>query len=78
MVALGGLRVVVPDSRRDDAIALLYEIDQGWTAPPRIYAKEAWLNILLALLVVLFVWVPPPPRARGSYAWRRREAESPR
>ncbi len=78
MVAIGGLRVEVPESRRDDAIALLYEIDRGWTRPPNIYAKENWLNVLLAILVVLFTMVPPPPRARGSYAWRRRqESDSP-
>lgn len=76
MVGLGGVRINVPASRRDDAIALMYEIDQGWVQPPRPYAKEAWLSILLAILVLYYVWVPPMPRARGSYAWRRRQAES--
>ena len=75
MVALGGIRIWVPESQWEDAIALLYEIDQGWARPPRIYAKEGWLNTLLAVLVLIFALVPPPPRARGLYAWRRRRAE---
>jgi hypothetical protein len=75
MVALGGIRVSVAASQWDDAIALLYEIDRGWTPPPNSYAKEGWLNIVLAVLILWYVWVPPPPRARGSYAWRRRQAE---
>lgn len=72
MVALGGLRIAVPESRREDAIALLYEIDQGWTAPPRPFVPEAWLSIPLTILFGFVCGFVPPPRARGSYAWRRR------
>jgi hypothetical protein len=76
LTALGGIRVALPAEERDDAIALLYEIDEGWVAPPRPYTREAWLSIVLTLLIGYYCMVPPPPRARGLYAWRRRQAES--
>ena len=76
MVALGGIRVVVPCSQREDAIALLYEIDEGWTAPPRPFAREAWLSIPLTIIFGFIFCFVPMPRARGLYAWRRRQAES--
>jgi|GEM_PF-4918376 len=75
MVALGGIRVVVPLSQRDDAIALLYEIDEGWTAPPRPFVPEAWLSIPLTILFGFFFGFVPLPRTRGLYAWRRRQAK---
>jgi hypothetical protein len=76
MVALGGLRIVIPDSQRDEAVALLYEIDEGWTQPPRPYAPEPWFDLLLTIFVGFFAGMPPMPRARGLYAWRRRQAGS--
>ena len=76
MVALGGIRIVIPAAQRDDAIELLYEIDLGWICPPRPYAGQAWLNILLTILLGLFFHVVPMPRVRGLYAWRRRQSES--
>ena len=76
MVALGGIRIAIPAAQRDEAIELLYEIDQGWSCPPRPYARQAWLSILLSILIGFFLLVAPPPRIRGLYAWRRRQAES--
>jgi hypothetical protein len=75
MVALGGIRIVIPAAQREDAIALLYEIDEGWICPPRPFAKQAWLSVALTILLGFFGLVPPP-RVRGLYAWRRRQAES--
>jgi hypothetical protein len=76
MVALGGIRVVVPAHQREDAIALLYEIDEGWTAPPRAFARNAGLNIILTIICGFVLGITPMPRVRGLYAWRRRQAES--
>jgi hypothetical protein len=76
MVALGGIRVAIPASQWEDAIALLSEIDEGWACPPRAYASEAWVSIGLSLISFFLGAGPPPPRARGLYAWRRRQAES--
>jgi hypothetical protein len=75
MTALGGIRIAIPAAQRDDAIALLYEIDEGWCRPPRPFAPEAWLNIALTVTIGLF-GLTPPPRIRGLYAWRRRQADS--
>jgi hypothetical protein len=75
MLALGGIRIVIPAAQRDDAIELLYEIDLGWTCPPRPYAGQAWLSILLTVLLGFVFLVAPTPRARGLYAWRRRQSE---
>jgi hypothetical protein len=76
MVALGGIRIAIPALQWEDAVALLSEIDEGWIRPPRAYASEAWVSIGLSLTSFFLGAGPPPPCARGLYAWRRRQAES--
>ena len=77
MTALGGIRVFVPGVQRDEAIALLYEIDEGWTCPPPPYARQALISIALTILLGFVVpAAAPPPRIRGHYAWRRRQSDS--
>ena len=76
MVALGGIRVVVPEDQEEDALALLAAIDGGWSCPPRPFADEAWISLPLSLALALLGMGPPPPRVKGSYAWTRAQAES--
>jgi hypothetical protein len=77
MVALGGLWIAVPSSQAEDALALLAEIDTGWHPPPRPFTDNAWLSVLLSILMTLLLMVPPMPRTRGEYAWRRRGPDAP-
>jgi hypothetical protein len=77
MIALGGIWIAVPCNRAEDALALLAEIDTGWRPPPRPFADDAWLSALLSIVMTFFLGVPPMPRIRGEYGWRRREPAPP-
>jgi hypothetical protein len=77
MVALGGIWVAVPRHQEEDALALLYEIDTGWRRPPPALARNEWLNAALSIALTFLCLIPPMPRVRGVYGWRRREWDSP-
>jgi hypothetical protein len=76
MTALGGIRIVVPEEQKQDALALLADIDVGWTCPPRAFADERWVSWATSVIAFFFVLVAPPPRVRGDYGWRRGQSES--
>jgi hypothetical protein len=69
MLALGGIAVAVAPEQYDDAIALLEEIDGGWTLPPNPLAEDDVANGALAAAMAVF-GVVGAPRLRGRYAWR--------
>lgn len=71
MTALGGIRVLVPVEQKEDAIALLADIDAGWTCPPRAFADERWVSWATSVITFFMILVAPPPRIRGDYRWRR-------
>src|SRR4051812_10934909 len=75
MIALGGIWIAVPGAQEEDALALLAEIDAGWRPPRRSFADNAWLSGLLSIVMTLFLMVPPMPRLRGLYGWRRQEPD---
>jgi hypothetical protein len=76
MVALGGIRIMVPRHQWEDAAALLAEIDEGWTCPPRPFADEPWVSRAMSLIIFFMCTGAPPPRVRGDYAWRSPQTES--
>ena len=76
MVAVGGIRIVVPRYQAEGVIALLAEIDGGWTCPPRPFADELWVSWTMSLAIFFMSIGAPPPRLRGDYAWRGRQAGS--
>ena len=67
-LALGGIEFRVHPAGIDDVIELMTASDTGWTLPPRSYASQWLLNIVLGVIVALY-GVVPPPRLRGLYAW---------
>jgi hypothetical protein len=76
MTALGGIRVLVPREQKADALALLVDIDDGWTCPPRAFADERWVSWATSVITFFLILVAPPPRVRGDYGWRRAQSES--
>src|SRR4051812_46311277 len=50
VVALGGIWIAVPRNQKEDALALLEEIDMGWRPPPRPFTDNAWLSGLYGWL----------------------------
>ena len=71
MTAVGGIRVLVPVEQKADALALLADIDGGWTCPPRAFADERWVSWATSVITFFMIFVAPPPRVRGDYDWRR-------
>ena len=76
MTALGGIRILVPKEQEEDAIALLADIDGGWTCPPRAFADELWVSWGTTLVALFMGAGAPPPRIRGHYRWRRGQSDS--
>jgi hypothetical protein len=76
MLALGGIRILVPAEQLEDAVALLAEIDRGWTCPPKPFADELWVSLATSVVTFLMSLSAPPPRLRGDYAWHRRHGAS--
>ena len=76
MTALGGIRILVPSGQKEDAAALLADLDGGWTCPPRAFADERWVSWGTSVVALLMGAGAPPPRIRGDYRWRRLQSES--
>ena len=76
MTALGGIRIVVPEEQKEDAAALLADIDGGWTCPPRAFADERWVSWATSVIAFFLDAGAPPPRVRGDYGWRRSQSDS--
>jgi hypothetical protein len=76
MTALGGIRVVVPEKQKEDAVALLADIDAGWSCPPRAFADERWVSWATSVITFFLILVAPPPRVRGDYGWRGAQSGS--
>jgi hypothetical protein len=68
MVAIGGMRIFVPDAHFADARALL------WAAEPYDpyfagdWSDTRWINIVFAILFFLLAGFVPPPRVRLEIA----------
>jgi hypothetical protein len=71
MVAFGGLPIAVPEGEAEDAIALMAEIDGGWTMPSPPFDDHAGVNGAVSIGSTLLGGVPMP-RVEGDYAWRPR------
>ena len=69
MVGLGGVGIAVHSGDVDDALALLAEIDEGWTCPSAPLADDPLLNGAASTGMTAMFGVPPMPRVRGDYAW---------
>jgi hypothetical protein len=69
MVALGGIPIAVPPGEAGDAIALMAEIDGGWTYPAPPFDDNAGVNGAICVCSTL-LGGPPMPRIEGEYAWR--------
>jgi hypothetical protein len=69
MLALGGTWITVPPERKEDALALLKEIDAGWRPPPPPIVDEVWLSRILSVCMTFLLGAPPMPRIPGYYAW---------
>jgi hypothetical protein len=74
MVALGGLPIVVPTEQAEDAIALMAEIDQGWSCPAAPFDDDPAVNGAVSIGSALLGGVPMP-RVEGDYAWRPRRRD---
>ncbi|HEX8582906.1 MAG TPA: hypothetical protein VF680_00675 [Allosphingosinicella sp.] len=72
MVALGGIPIAVPAGEAEDAIALMAEIDSGWSCPEAPFDDNSAVNGAVSLGATLLGGVPMP-RVEGDYAWRRRQ-----
>lgn len=77
MLLLGGITIAVAPAQIDDALALLDEIDCGWSCPPPPFAVEPWLSRAVSIGLTWFCSAVPPPRLEGSYRWRKGSAEPP-
>jgi len=73
MVGLGGIPIAVPFGEAEDAIALMAEIDSGWSCPEAPFDDKPAINGVVSLGSALCGGVPMP-RVEGDYAWRRRQA----
>ena len=69
IVALGGIPICVPAHEADDAIALMGEIDEGWSEPAAPFDENRALNGAVSIGSTL-LGGPPMPRIEGEYAWR--------
>jgi hypothetical protein len=69
MVALGGIPIAVPADEAEDAIALMAEIDSGWSCPAAPFDDEPAVNGAVSIGSALFGGTPMP-RIEGEYAWR--------
>jgi hypothetical protein len=79
MLALGGIRIVVPPMQLDDALALMKEIDQGWRSPRPMSVPARWLGRIVSVAMTVILGVPPMPRRPGFYRWESaRRAEGSR
>ena len=76
MTALGGIRILVPSGQKEDATALLADLDGGWTCPPRAFADERWVSWATSVIAFFLDAGAPPPRVRGDYGWRRPQSDS--
>ena len=72
MVGLGGIPIAVAAGEEEDAIALMAEIDSGWTCPEAPFDDNPAVNGALSVGTTYFGAVPMP-RVEGDYAWRRRQ-----
>jgi hypothetical protein len=68
MVALGGLPISVPEDEAEDAVALMAEIDDGWTCPAAPFDQDVAVNGVVSVGSTLLGGVPMP-RIEGDYAW---------
>jgi hypothetical protein len=69
LVALGGIPISVRASEWDDAVALMAEIDQGWTSPAPPFTDHEAVSGAVSIGSTL-LGGPPMPRIEGDYAWR--------
>ena len=69
MVALGGIPICVPAHEVDEAVALMGEIDQGWSEPAAPFDDNAAVNGAVSIGSTL-LGGPPMPRIEGEHAWR--------
>jgi hypothetical protein len=69
MLALGGIWITVPREQAEDAIALMEEIDQGWSRPSLTISGAPTLN-RIAWVAMIVCFAPPMPRVPGIYRWR--------
>jgi ABC-type branched-subunit amino acid transport system permease subunit len=76
MVALGGIPIAVRSEDAADAVALLEEIDTGWTAPPPPFDPNEAVNGATSVASAALGGVPMP-RIRGDYAWRPKIGRDP-
>jgi hypothetical protein len=68
MVALGGMRISVPDVHFADAQALLWAAEpheSDWTGG---WSEAGWANIVLSVLFLVVWGFAPPPRVRLEIA----------
>jgi hypothetical protein len=70
ILALGGIAIAVARGQHADSIALLEEIDGGWTVPPNAWTDNHLANCALSVAMAAFAGAIPPPRRKGRYAWR--------
>lgn len=69
MVALGGIPICVPAHEAEGAVALMGEIDEGWSEPSAPFDDNAAVNGAVSIGSTL-LGGPPMPRIQGDYAWR--------
>ncbi|MEA3003115.1 MAG: hypothetical protein QOH81_1903 [Sphingomonadales bacterium] len=69
MLALGGVRIMVPPMQLDDALALMKEIDRGWRIPRPMTVPARWLSRIVSVAMTVILGVPPMPRGPGFYRW---------
>ena len=72
MVGLGGIPIAVAAGEAEEAIALMAEIDSGWSCPEAPFDPDPAINGAVSLGSTL-LGGPPMPRVEGDYAWRPRQ-----
>ena len=72
MVGLGGIPIAVAAGEAEEAIALMAEIDGGWSCPEAPFDSDPAINGAVSLGSTL-LGGPPMPRVEGDYAWRPRQ-----
>jgi hypothetical protein len=74
MVGLGGVGIAVHSDEVEEALALLGEIDEGWTCQKPPLADDPVLNGAASAALTWFA-APPMPRVRGEYAWEPKKKQ---
>jgi hypothetical protein len=75
MVALGGIPIMVPGDEAAEAVALMAEIDGGWSCPDAPFDDSPAVNGAVSVGSTL-LGGPPMPRVEGEYAWRPAQRRS--